>query len=80
MMINPLPPCLNCREYCKDRLAIEWREWLAGRLTAAYFANRAFYQARGGLTVSVARNTSMNLLKHNQSLQPLAQQPAAAAL
>lgn len=35
----------------KDRLALEWREYMTRRLTEDYFANRTFYQVQAGSLV-----------------------------
>ena len=48
-MSRPCPPLPPRRTYVKDRLALEWRQWLTGRLCASYFAGRAFYRLQVGL-------------------------------
>jgi putative ATP-binding cassette transporter len=36
------------RDYFQSSLALEWRSWLTKRITADYFADRAFYQIQAG--------------------------------
>ena len=44
-------PVFVLRDYVQSTLALDWRNWMTRKLTADYFANRAFYQVQAGALV-----------------------------
>lgn len=44
-------PVFVLRDYYRDRLALEWRQWMTQDLTGKYFKNRSFYQIQAGQMV-----------------------------
>lgn len=37
-------PFLAATDFVEDRLKLEWRNWLTGKLLRGYYGNRAFYR------------------------------------